>query len=434
MALRWTRIWCVRPVWIATWHERHAAISDARATMRVTACARCGVSAHDIFCRSFGSRPIGASMRRPACTTPQTSAMYSFSTSRSCELPRQRLVRAVVLGDDHQARRALVEPMHDAGSLLAADAAEIVDVMQQRIDERARRRGRRPGARPCRPACRRRSGPRPGRGSAAGGLRALAVDGDRLRNVEGDAIAGLDGLVGFRGAPGDQRPARPRSAAESATATGQGRRCQKSVEPFAGRDRSGTSRLIADRPADQDSAAHAARTPAPAPASSARQVDEHADRQRREEERDELRGREHAEHDAALVAAVELDDEARDRVEQHVEPERAAGERPALLLGRRAAAPGSAARRRALVELRRVQRHAERRADVGGRERIRERDRPRHVRRLAVAAAGEQAAEPAHRRGRARCPARTRRTSSRAAARCRRMYQNATATARISPP
>ena len=42
-----------------------------------------------------------------------------------------------------------------------------------------------------------------------------------------------------------------------------------------------------------------------------------------------------------------------------------------------------------------MQRHAERRADVGGRERIGERDPPRQRRRLAVAAAGEQAAEAA---------------------------------------
>ena len=36
-----------------------------------------------IFCRCVGSRPIGASMRRPRCTSPHTSATYSFSTSRS---------------------------------------------------------------------------------------------------------------------------------------------------------------------------------------------------------------------------------------------------------------------------------------------------------------------------------------------------------------
>src|SRR5262249_28114711 len=51
----------------------------------------------------------------------------------------------------------------------------------------------------------------------------------------------------------------------------------------------------------------------------ARQVDQHADRQRREDDRDELRGREDADR-AAVVAAEDLDDEARDRVEQHVEP------------------------------------------------------------------------------------------------------------------
>jgi len=37
----------------------------------------------DIFFRLDGSRPIGSSIRRPACTTPHTSATYSFSISRS---------------------------------------------------------------------------------------------------------------------------------------------------------------------------------------------------------------------------------------------------------------------------------------------------------------------------------------------------------------
>ena len=49
---------------------------------------------------------------------------------------------------------------------------------------------------------------------------------------------------------------------------------------------------------------------------------------------------------------------------------------------------------RRLVQLRGMQRHAERRADVGGGERIGERDAPGQRRRLAVAAAREQAAEP----------------------------------------
>ena len=50
--------------------------------MRVTALRACRARA-DIFCRFTGSRPIAASIRRPACTTPHTSATYSFSTSRS---------------------------------------------------------------------------------------------------------------------------------------------------------------------------------------------------------------------------------------------------------------------------------------------------------------------------------------------------------------
>ena len=60
------------------------------------------------------------------------------------KLARQLLVRRVVLRDHHDARRALVEPVHDAGPHLAADAAEVLDVMEQRVDQRAGRiaRGR----------------------------------------------------------------------------------------------------------------------------------------------------------------------------------------------------------------------------------------------------------------------------------------------------
>src|SRR5436190_21896772 len=60
-------------------------------------------------------------------------------------------------------------------------------------------------------------------------------------------------------------------------------------------------------------------------AAEAAKVDEHADGQRRENQRDELRRRKWADG-AARVVAVVLDDVARDRVEQHVQPERAAGE------------------------------------------------------------------------------------------------------------
>ena len=43
---------------------------------------------------------------------------------------------------------------------------------------------------------------------------------------------------------------------------------------------------------------------------------------------------------AARVAAVDLDHVSRDRVEQHVEPERPPGELAAARLGARAAPPG----------------------------------------------------------------------------------------------
>ena len=46
-------------------------------------------------------------------------------------------MRVVVLGDDHHAARVFVEPMDDAGTQLAADAAQIAHVKQQRVDERA---------------------------------------------------------------------------------------------------------------------------------------------------------------------------------------------------------------------------------------------------------------------------------------------------------
>ena len=76
-------------------------------------------------------------MRRPGWTTPQTSAMYSFSTSRSWNCRDSSWCASIVLGHDHQPGRAAVEPMHDAGPQLAADAAEILDVMEQRVDQRA---------------------------------------------------------------------------------------------------------------------------------------------------------------------------------------------------------------------------------------------------------------------------------------------------------
>ena len=47
-------------------------------------------------------------------------------------------MRAVVLRHDHEAGRVLVEPVHDAGPPLAADAGKAVAAMgDQRVDQRA---------------------------------------------------------------------------------------------------------------------------------------------------------------------------------------------------------------------------------------------------------------------------------------------------------
>ena len=51
------------------------------------------------------------------------------------KLPGQLLVSHIVLGDHHDARRAAIETVDDARPLLAADAAQIVDMMQQGVDE-----------------------------------------------------------------------------------------------------------------------------------------------------------------------------------------------------------------------------------------------------------------------------------------------------------
>ena len=81
--------------------------------MRVTA-VRLRRARADIFLRLAGSRPIGASMRRPACTSPHTSADVLLLDFAIVELPRELLVGRVVLGDDHHAGGAAIEPMHDA--------------------------------------------------------------------------------------------------------------------------------------------------------------------------------------------------------------------------------------------------------------------------------------------------------------------------------
>src|SRR4029079_10933872 len=123
----------------------------------------------------------------------------------------------------------------------------------------------------------------------------------------------------------------------------------------------------------------------------AREVDEHDDGQRREDDRDELGRREHTDR-PALVAPVELDAKPRRGVQQHVQPERAARKRPAFALGGEEQHQNEELGAR-LVQLRGVQRDAERRPDVGRGEGVRKRDAPRLRRRPPVAAPGEEAAE-----------------------------------------
>jgi hypothetical protein len=54
------------------------------------------------------------------------------------ELAREFVVSRVVLGDDHEAGRAAVKSMHDARSEFPSHAAQVVEVVQQRIDDRSR--------------------------------------------------------------------------------------------------------------------------------------------------------------------------------------------------------------------------------------------------------------------------------------------------------
>ncbi len=81
------------------------------------------------------------------------------------KLPCQLLVGLIVLGDDHQSRGAAIETMHDSRARLAADPAQILDVVQQSIDERAARV------------------PGPGMDDHPGGL----VEDDDIRILEDDA-------------------------------------------------------------------------------------------------------------------------------------------------------------------------------------------------------------------------------------------------------
>ena len=63
--------------------------------------------------------------------------------SRVAPLGCKSSMRDVVLGDDHHAAGVLVQSMNDSRPQLAADAAEVLYVKHQRVDERAVRVARR---------------------------------------------------------------------------------------------------------------------------------------------------------------------------------------------------------------------------------------------------------------------------------------------------
>src|SRR3954465_8505146 len=55
------------------------------------------------------------------------------------ELARQLLVCSIVLCHNHQPRRAAIQTMDDPWPQLATHSAQILDVMQQRVDQRSTR-------------------------------------------------------------------------------------------------------------------------------------------------------------------------------------------------------------------------------------------------------------------------------------------------------
>ena len=80
--------------------------------------------------------------RRPVGRAPDEGEIAALQLAFGLvgELRRERAVGLVGLGHHHQAGGVLVEPVHDAGPLDAADAAEAVAAMgDQRIDQRALR-------------------------------------------------------------------------------------------------------------------------------------------------------------------------------------------------------------------------------------------------------------------------------------------------------
>ena len=169
IALRCTRIWCVRPVAIATLQQRHAleVLGPGRRASR--RCARAAPASTSSAGR-FGSRPIGASMPLAGLDHAPDERDVLLLDLAVVELPRQLLVRRSFLATTIRPDVPRSSRCTMPGPQLAADAAQV-----RRRGGAARSRACRccgppPGARPCPPACRARRGRRPRRRCASGSV------------------------------------------------------------------------------------------------------------------------------------------------------------------------------------------------------------------------------------------------------------------------
>lgn len=146
------------------------------------------------------------------------------------ELPRELFMGGIVLRHDHETRRAAIQPMDDPGPLLAANAAQVSDVMQERVDERA--------------VC-----------MASGGMDdhssrfvdnqqvTILVDDvngqrfrrwrgiDRLGNIDRDDLSGLDQLIRSRCLPADLNMAVFDQALQLRPRVSRNRGHEKQIEP-----------------------------------------------------------------------------------------------------------------------------------------------------------------------------------------------------------
>ena len=118
------------------------------------------------------------------------------------KLARQLFVRLVVLGHHHQAGCTAVEAVHDPRSPFSPDAAQIIDVMKERVDQRSAR------------VSGRGMDHHPGRFVDDDDVFVLVEDGqrqcfrlrhriDRLGDVDADSLSSLHRLIRLRLAAGD---------------------------------------------------------------------------------------------------------------------------------------------------------------------------------------------------------------------------------------